>query len=78
MSGGDLSRVSFNAYALRLHDGCSMHIKTNQYSSSLVSPLVCMHSLDGGMTLAVCICITVRLVNVTIEMHTHPTCILFQ
>ena len=69
-----LSYVSFNAYALRLRYGCSMHIESNQISTvrSLVSSLMRMHSCDGCMTLAVCVRVTLRSVHVVIETHMHP------
>ena len=51
---------------------CSMHIKLNHYSLSLVSPLMCMHSRDSCMTLAVCVRITFRLVHVAIKTQAHP------
>ena len=61
-----------NAYAVRLRDGSSVLIKTQKYSSSLVSPLMRMHSGDGYVAVAVCGCITFRSVHVAIEKYTHP------
>ena len=53
-----LSYNSFTAYAV------CFRVELNQYSSSLVAPLMCIHLRDGCMTVAVCIRITFRSVHV--------------
>ena len=67
-----LSYVSFTAYAVHLCDVGSLRIESNQYSSSLVSPPMCMRSSDDCVMVAVCVRVTFQSVHVEIEMHTQP------
>ena len=50
-------------------------MESNQYCSSLVSPVMHIHLCDHCMTFAICICVTFQPVHVAIEnantSHTH-------